>query len=60
MLRHLHYSALKSFRNRLVKRVKEASRDGFEASIDHIVKDAMHQFEKGCKGNAMLTMYSMQ
>ncbi|XP_061957373.1 protein ROOT HAIR DEFECTIVE 3 homolog 2-like [Populus nigra] len=50
MLRHLHYSALKSFRNKLVKRVKEASRDGFEASIDHIVQDAMHQFEKGCKG----------
>ncbi|KAJ6977968.1 protein ROOT HAIR DEFECTIVE 3 [Populus alba x Populus x berolinensis] len=49
MLRHLHYSALKSFMNRLVKRVKEASRDGFEASIDHIVQDAMHQFEKGCK-----------
>ncbi|KAI5569712.1 hypothetical protein BDE02_12G095400 [Populus trichocarpa] len=49
MLRHLHYSALISFRNKLVKRVKEASRDEFEASIDHIVQDAMHQFEKGCK-----------
>ena len=60
MLRHLHYSALKSFRNKLVKRVKEASRDGFEASIDHSVQDAMHQFEKECKGNAMLTMDSMQ
>ena len=40
--------------------MKEASRDGFEASIDHIVKDAMHQFEEGCKGNAILTMDSMQ
>lgn len=49
MLRHLHYSALKSFKNRLAKRVKEASRDGFEASIDHIGQDAMHQFENGCK-----------
>ncbi|KAL3575597.1 hypothetical protein D5086_023698 [Populus alba] len=49
MLRHLHYSALKSLKKRLVKRVKEASRDGFEASIDHIVQDAMHQFEKECK-----------
>ena len=44
----------------MAKRVKEASRDGFEASIDHIGQDAMHQFEKGCKGNAMLTMDSMQ
>jgi hypothetical protein len=44
----------------LVKRVKEASRDGFEASIDHSVQDAMHQFEKECKGNALLTMDSMQ
>jgi hypothetical protein len=60
MLRHLHYSALESFKNRLAKRVKEASRDGFEASIDHIGQDAMHQFENGCKGNAMLTMDSMQ
>jgi hypothetical protein len=60
MLRHLHYSALKSFKNKLVKRVKEASRDGFEASIDHIVQDVMHQFEEGCKGNAILTMDSMQ
>ncbi|KAJ6882700.1 hypothetical protein NC651_029088 [Populus alba x Populus x berolinensis] len=60
MLRHLHYSALKSLKKRLVKRVKEASRDGFEASIDHIVQDVMHQFEEGCKGNAMLTMDSMQ
>ncbi|KAJ6882695.1 hypothetical protein NC651_029085 [Populus alba x Populus x berolinensis] len=49
MLRHLHYSALKSLKKRLVKRVKEASRDGFEASIDHIVQDVMHQFEEGCK-----------
>lgn len=60
MLRHLHYRALKSLKKRLVKRVKEASRDGFEASIDHIVQDARHQFEKECKGNAMLTMDSMQ
>jgi hypothetical protein len=44
----------------LAKRVKEASRDGFEASIDHIVQDVMHQFEEGCKGNAILTMDSMQ
>ncbi|KAG6753346.1 hypothetical protein POTOM_043406 [Populus tomentosa] len=54
MLRHLHYSALKSFKNRLVKRVKEASRDGFEASIDHIVQDGMHQFEEGCKVREIL------
>ena len=60
MLRRLRYNALISFTNKLVKRVKEASRDEFEASIDHIVQDAMHQFEKGCKGNAILTMDSMQ
>jgi hypothetical protein len=53
MLRHLRSTALNSFKTRLENGVKEASKQGFEASIDLSVKHVMRKFEKGCKGNAM-------
>jgi len=53
MLRHLRSTALNSFKTRLENGVKEASKQGFEASIDLSVKPVMRKFEKGCKGNAM-------
>ncbi|KAF9671837.1 hypothetical protein SADUNF_Sadunf12G0090500 [Salix dunnii] len=46
MLRHLCSRALKFFKTKLIKKVKRATRVGFEASIDSTVQYAMDKFEK--------------
>ncbi|KAJ6748224.1 PROTEIN SEY1 [Salix purpurea] len=46
MLRHLRSRALKFFMTRMIKKVKRATEDGFEASIESTVQHAMGKFEK--------------
>ncbi|KAJ6748246.1 PROTEIN SEY1 [Salix purpurea] len=46
MLRHLHSRALQFFETRMIKKVKRATSDGLDASIDSIVQHAMDKFGK--------------
>ncbi|KAJ6386691.1 hypothetical protein OIU78_016592 [Salix suchowensis] len=52
MLRHLRSRALKFFKTGMIKKVKRATSDGFDASIDSIVQHTMDKFEKESRGNA--------
>jgi len=57
MLQHLRSTALKSFKTRLEKTVKEKRGDGFEESVDNCGWFGMLEFERGCEGNVMLYMH---
>jgi hypothetical protein len=50
MLQHLRSIALKSFKTKLEKTVKERRGDGFEAFVDSCGQSIMLQFKKGCEG----------
>ncbi|KAF9671711.1 hypothetical protein SADUNF_Sadunf12G0075900 [Salix dunnii] len=50
MLRHLRSRALQFFKTRLIKKVKRATKAGFEASIDSIIQHTMDKFEKESRG----------
>lgn len=49
MLQHLRSTALKSFKTRLEKTVKEKQGDGFEDSVDNCGWSGMLEFERGCE-----------
>ncbi|XP_052301853.1 protein ROOT HAIR DEFECTIVE 3 homolog 2 isoform X10 [Populus trichocarpa] len=49
MLQHLRSTALKSFKTRLEKTVKEKRGDGFEESVDNCGWFGMLEFERGCE-----------
>ncbi|KAH8492669.1 hypothetical protein H0E87_022042, partial [Populus deltoides] len=51
MLQHLRSTALKSFKTRLEKTVKEKRGDGFEESVDNCGWFGMLEFERGCEVN---------
>jgi hypothetical protein len=57
MLQHLRSTALKSFKTRLEKTMKEKQGDGFEESVDNCGWVGMLEFERGCEGNVMLYMH---
>jgi hypothetical protein len=50
MLQHLRSIALKSFKTKLEKTVKEKRGDGFEAFVDSCGRSIMLEFKKGCEG----------
>jgi hypothetical protein len=57
MLQHLRSIALKSFKTKLEKTVKERRGDGFEALVDSCGQSSMLQFEKGCEGKKIYYLF---